>query len=122
MSDELYPNLRQPDAHPHVPNVTTSSGPSSFAAPTGLAARVVVSQALVNEIVWRARASSYGLGEAEVKPNIDNWEPKNLEALAHCLVSSWTAKYDLVSVFSAAMSVIQEKTANVRMSEGGRET
>ena len=85
---------------------------SSFAAPTGLAANVVVNQALVKEIVWRARASSYGLGDAEVTPNIDNWNPKNLEALAHCLVSSWTAKYDLVSVFSAAMSVIQEKAAN----------
>ena len=35
MSAEQYPNLDQPDPRPNVPNVTTASGPSSLAAPTG---------------------------------------------------------------------------------------
>jgi hypothetical protein len=73
---------------------------------------IVVTQDLVNEIVLRAKGSCCGLGDAERKPNILHYSPKNIESLAHCLVSSWTAKYDLVSVFSAAMSVIEEKAAN----------
>lgn len=78
----------------------------------GLAARVVVNQALVDEIVQRARDSQWGLGDADMQPDIEKWSSASLDSLAHCLVSSWTAKYDLVSVFSAAMSVIQEKAAN----------
>lgn len=90
---------------------------SSFAAPTGLAANVVVNQALVNEIVQRAKDSQWGLGDADMQPEIEKWSAANLDSLAHCLVSSWSAKYDLVSVFSAAMSVIQEKAANAELSE-----
>lgn len=37
MSDEQSPNLEQPHAHPHVPSVTTASGPSELAAPAGSA-------------------------------------------------------------------------------------
>lgn len=84
----------------------------SFAAPTGLAANVVVNQALVNEIVQRAKDSQWGLDTADMQPEIEKWSSADLDTLAHCLVSSWSAKYDLVSVFSAAMSVIQEKAAN----------
>ena len=36
MSDN-YPNLDMPPAHPHVPNETAASSPSSFAAPSGSA-------------------------------------------------------------------------------------
>jgi hypothetical protein len=77
-----------------------------------IAARVVVNQALVDEIIRRARASHWGLDEAEKGPDMDVYADSDIDALAQCLVSSWTAKYDLVSVFSAAMSVIQEKAAN----------
>lgn len=77
-----------------------------------LAARVVVNQDLVDEIVRRAKESEYGLDDPEKKPDITQYQPGSFETLSHCLVSSWTAKYDLVSVFSAAMSVIQEKAAN----------
>ena len=96
-----------PDVHPSH---------AAFAAPTGLAARVVVNQDLVDEIVRRAKESEYGLDEPEAKPDITKYQPWSFETLSLCLVSSWTAKYDLVSVFSAAMSVIQEKAANEKVS------
>jgi hypothetical protein len=106
--------------HHHFPAIVKAE--SSLAAPTGLAANVVVNQALVNEIVQRARDSQWGLGDPDTQPDIEKWSPANMDSLAHCLVSSWTAKYDLVSVFSAAMSVIQEKAANEKLKNAGPRT
>jgi len=115
MSDELTKSkYRKMNAE--IENAADAMLASSFAAPTGLAARVVVNQALVDEIIRRARASHWGLDEAEKGPDMDVYADSDIDALAQCLVSSWTAKYDLVSVFSAAMSVIQEKAANDKIS------
>ena len=100
------------DMLPSYPATHNCGMGAAFAAPTGLAARVVVNQALVDEIIRRARASHWGLDEADKWPGMDVYADSDIDALAQCLVSSWTAKYDLVSVFSAAMSVIQEKAAN----------
>lgn len=84
----------------------------TFAAAPWLAAHIVVNQALVDEIVRRAKESEYGLNEPEKKPDITQYQPWDIDMLALCLVSSWTEKYDLVSVFAAAMRVIKEKAAN----------
>jgi len=73
---------------------------------------VAVNQDLVDEIVRRAKESEYGLGDPVKDPDITIYEPWDIDMLAVCLVSSWTEKYDLVSVFAAAMRVMKEKAAN----------
>jgi len=79
----------------------------------GSDAAFVVTQDLVNEIVRRAKASPMGLGDQENSTSLDNYEkPHTTETLALLLVSAWTEKYDLVSVFCAAMDVIKEKHQN----------
>jgi len=100
-----------------TPTATDAAMPGSLERM--VSCNIVVNQALVDEIVLRAKTAYIGLDRPDTDPVIANYSPQNIEALAHCLVSSWTAKYDLVSVFSAAMSVIQEKAANADLSDAG---
>lgn len=67
-----------------------------------------IDQAMVNRIIARAKASALGLGETERPPNINLYEPKNLENLSLVLVSSYYEKYDIVSVFLAALQEVAE--------------
>jgi len=53
-----------------------------------------------------------GLSDPEASLEISNYADTNLDALAMLLVGGWHSKYDLVSVFSAAMQVIEEKAQN----------
>lgn len=84
---------------------------------------MIVTQDLVNEIVRRAKASAVGLHQEPMTSlRITQYEEPCIESLAMMLVSAWEEKYDLVSVFSAAMSVIQEKAANSEIRQAGPET
>lgn len=87
-------------------------------APEGSTTGVDVTQDLVDEIIRRAEASNFGLSEREASVDISQHAQPDMDALAMLLVRGWTEKYDLVSVFSAALEVINEKAQNVRMSGG----
>lgn len=84
-----------------------------LAPATCSASRVVVTQNMVNEIVQRAKDSQWGLSE-EPKASLSLlfYEAAPMDALAIVLVNGFEAKYDLVSIFSAALSVIAEQTPN----------
>lgn len=85
--------------------------------------RVVVTQLLVNEIVARAKASVWGLSEeAKTSLSLLAYEEANMDALALLLVNGWEAKYDLVSVFCAALRVVEEKAANVELCDRSGKT
>jgi hypothetical protein len=68
-----------------------------------------VTNELVQRIIQRAEKSQFGLESSERALDIDMYEPPNLQSLALMLTSGWHAKYDLVSVFSAAFQVIEEE-------------
>ena len=69
-----------------------------------------VTQDLINRIVERAKASNYGLsGESDNSLDISQYNPQDLESLALLLVSGWHEKYDLVSIFAAAMIEIEKE-------------
>jgi hypothetical protein len=78
----------------------------------GSARPVAVTERLVRKIVERARASEIGLHEPEASLELGQYAQHNKESLALMLVSAWTEKYDLVSIFAAAMSVIEEEAQN----------
>jgi hypothetical protein len=69
-----------------------------------------ITQEIVDQIIARAKKSSYGLGEGLTHKNghnkIDQYHPQDLEALALLLVNGYDEKNDLVSVFQAALEVI----------------
>lgn len=71
---------------------------------------MIITQEIVDQIIARAKKSSYGLGEGLTHKNghnrIDQFHPQDLEALALLLVNGYDAKYDLVSVFQAALEII----------------
>lgn len=68
---------------------------------------------MVNEIVRRAKDSQWGLSEeAKASLSLLFYEAAPMDALALVLVNGWEAKYDLVSIFSAALSVVEEKAQN----------
>lgn len=75
-----------------------------------------ITQEMVDRIVDRAAASSYGIGEPLHEKagvlKIANYETKDLEALALCLVNAYHEKYDLVSIFFAALEVVEEESAS----------
>lgn len=70
--------------------------------------KIEINQTLVNKILDRARESPYGLGEPEVSIEIKHYTP-DIDGLALILVNNFHSKYDLVSVFAAAM---KELTTN----------
>ena len=77
---------------------------------------------MVNEIVRRAKDSQWGLSE-EPKASLSLlfYEAAPMDALALVLVNGFEAKYDLVSIFSAALSVIAEQTPNDKVSRPAAE-
>lgn len=83
---------------------------------------MIITQEIINEIIERAKSSDLGLMD---KPNlpidiekppiyldIEQYSGRNFATLALLLVSAYDAKYDLVSIFQAAMEVIEERTLN----------
>ena len=95
------------------PDVTDSpQTPATSALRSGSVRRVAVTERLVKKILDRARESDMGLNTAEASIEIGQYAQHNLESLALMLVSAWHEKYDLVSVFAAAMSVIEEEAQN----------
>lgn len=74
----------------------------------------VINQALVDRIVKRAAESDFGLGEGLTHKNghlqLDAYaEPYTTDTLAMVLVNAYHAKYDLISVFAAAMEELTAK-------------
>lgn len=76
---------------------------------------VVVTQDLVNEIIARAKASRWGLDDAKCETSLAHYADEDEHALAMILVNGWEAKYDLVSLFSAAIAVVNEKAQNEKV-------
>ena len=78
----------------------------------GSAPCMVVTQDLVKEIIARARNSRWGLGDAKCSTSLDQYAGNDEHDLALLLVTGWEAKYDLVSLFAAAIAVVNEKAQN----------
>lgn len=74
-----------------------------------------ITQATVDKIITKAHRSEYGLGEGlthkqgHLKISTYGFKP-TLESLALCLVNGFDDKYDLVSVFAAALEVVSEES------------
>lgn len=96
---------------------TTNDQQSPVRVQPVVSRRVIVTQDLVNEIIRRAKGSHWGLGKAKCSTSLDQYAEQNTDALALLMVNGWEAKYDLVSLFAAAVSVIEEKAANDRVKE-----
>ncbi len=70
-----------------------------------------IDQALINRIITRAKASGYGLdAEPKTALTLESYSQENLESLALILVTAFEAKYDLVSVFKAALEEVHVAT------------
>lgn len=73
---------------------------------------ITVTQEFVDRIIARAQASDYGLGEGLTHKQghlkIDQYNPQDLNALALLLVNGYDEKYDLVSVFRAALELVAQ--------------
>ena len=87
-----------------------------------------ITQDTVNRIIARAEASDFGLGEGLTHKHghlqIDQYGEKNLHALGMLLVNGYDAKYDLISVFIAALQIVAEDASrsnnpNLPTSENG---
>lgn len=75
---------------------------------------LVVNQDLVDEILKLAKASHWGLDMAKASLSLDQYAEKNIDALSLLLVNGWDGKYDLVSLFSAAIRVVNAKAQNAQ--------
>jgi hypothetical protein len=75
----------------------------------------VINQALVDRIIERAKESSFGLQETPTGSQLDLHkqfaEPHTTETLALLLVGAFHLKYDLISVFAAAMEELTQPHA-----------
>lgn len=65
-----------------------------------------IDQRLVDHIIARAQNSMMGLGDSEGSYSLDNYANPTLESVAMLLVTAHTAKYDLISLFTAGMEEI----------------
>jgi hypothetical protein len=78
-----------------------------------------IDQALVDKIILRARLSEYGLSPGldhkQGHLKIDGYERQDLGALALLLVDGFDEKYDLVSVFKAALETVAEELEEARL-------
>lgn len=75
---------------------------------------MTITQRDVDEIIAKAKASDFGLGRGLTHKNghnqIDQYaEPHGLSELGQLLVNGYDAKYDLISVFIAALEVVERK-------------
>lgn len=93
---------------------------SELAARSGSARPLVVTQDLVNEIIQRARASRWGLDAAKCETTTEHYADEDAHTLAMILVNGWEAKYDLVSLFAAAVEVVNEKAQNAELTHSGK--
>ncbi len=70
----------------------------------------LVTQETVERIIQRARQSPYGLGDGLIHKqghlSLRNYGTHDLDALAQLLVNGYDDKYDLVSVFRAALEEV----------------
>jgi hypothetical protein len=79
-----------------------------------------ITQDTVNRIIARAEASDFGLGDGLTHKQghlqIDQYGEPNLSALGMLLVNGYDAKYDLISVFIAALQIVAEDASrsNIR--------
>ena len=97
----------------NTPDVTEQPATPTPVACSELVLRpVVVTQDLVNEIITRAKASRWGLDDAKCETSLAHYADEDEHALAMILVNGWEAKYDLVSLFAAAIAVVNEKAQN----------
>lgn len=75
---------------------------------------IKISQVIVDKIIARAKTSDCGLSDGlNYKKNhlqINQYAKQDLESLALLLVNGYDEKYDLVSVFRAALEIISELT------------
>lgn len=69
-----------------------------------------IDQSLCDRILKRAQASMYGCGEPETSFKINAYTPQDLNALAQMLVGAFHGKYDLISIFLAAMEEFQSNS------------
>lgn len=73
-----------------------------------------ITQATVDRIIARAKASDFGLGDGlthkQGHNQIDQYAERDLKALGTLLVNGYDAKYDLISVFIAALEIVAEDT------------
>lgn len=89
-------NAQQP---PSTPNPATPS--------------ITVTQAMVDAIIERAKASNCGLEEPDKGPgsyDISQYAPQSLHSLAIMLVSAHHSKWDIISVMTAALEEIATPT------------
>lgn len=74
---------------------------------------MTITQKDVDEIIAKAKASDFGLGEGLTHKaghnRIDQYAQHDLTALGMLLVNGYDAKYDLISVFIAALEVVERK-------------
>jgi hypothetical protein len=70
---------------------------------------------LILEIIERAKNSDFGLDDEpkhDMNIALDMYAQHDFSTLAQILVGAFYAKYDLISVFQAAMEIIAEREAN----------
>jgi acyl-CoA reductase-like NAD-dependent aldehyde dehydrogenase len=74
---------------------------------------MTITQKTVDKIIARAKDSDFGLGRGLCHKNghlqISQYADKDLHALGMLLVNGYDAKYDLISVFIAALEVVAEE-------------
>lgn len=72
-----------------------------------------INQKTVDQILKLARESSFGLDDERAcdykqgNLKIDGYANPDFDSLAMCLVNGFHSKYDLISVFSAALKVVE---------------
>lgn len=97
-------------------NSTETRGGGSL-QPDCSARPLVVTQDLVNDIIQRAKDSRWGLDDAKCETSLAHYADEDAHTLAMILVNGWEAKYDLVSLFAAAIEVVHEKAQNAKLTD-----
>jgi hypothetical protein len=71
-----------------------------------------ITQEIVDKIIKRAEDSPFGLNEGltykQGHLQISTYADKDLDALAMLLVNGYHSKYDLISVFAAALKTVAD--------------
>lgn len=82
--------------------------------------KFLISQEMVDKIVRLANSSEMGLGLPEKgrgSYSLANYSPPDLNSLAIMLVSAHFAKWDIISIVSAALTVVAEEAARRALAE-----
>jgi len=108
MSVKHHPSCATQNAA-ETENTCDCQARSSLAAKPGSVRTLVVTQDMVHEIIQRARASGWGLDEPKCATTMADYVGEDAHTLALLLVNGWEAKYDLISLFAAALEVVNEK-------------